>query len=205
LTPCDSHDIYWIRILASNPNLLFSRRLQELSIGSRRKSVIAKLTGDLEPRPTSMAPRQAVQGVLVVSNIVSVDQGECNSEEPHQEDGQPTYEQFVAATSFPYQAPEPRQQQLIQAYAGLSLDMPKAAVLRVLGPPDCSQSLYSKDPPRNYIGSEWTYYFAKPDSELVNEKTDRAIVIFFDRQDHADWIIPQNVSGLKEMKRQHGS
>jgi len=32
----------------------------------------------------------------------------------------------------------------------------------------------------------------------VNENLDRGIFIFFDMNDKVDWIVPQNIEGLKE-------
>lgn len=146
---------------------------------------------------------------LTVSAICLVCLIACGSEsstlEPHPEDGQPTYEQFVAARSFPYDVSESRQHELTTAYVALSLGMSKSSVLRMLGPPDYSMSLYSKEFPGHYVSGKWTYFLSKPDPDLVNEKMDRAILVYFDRNDNAEWIIPHNVPGLTELGGPGGS
>jgi hypothetical protein len=125
--------------------------------------------------------------------------------EPRQADGQPTYEQFVAANAFPYQAPSPRQDKLIHGYATLSVGMSKAAILGVVGPPDYSLPTYARERPAKYVSGKWVYVIAKPDAASWNEKQDRVIVIFFDRNDNAEWIVPLNMPGLAELGGPYGS
>jgi len=123
----------------------------------------------------------------------------------YQADGQPTYQQFVAARAFPYQASSLRRDKLIRGYATLSVGMSKAAILGVLGPPDYSQPMYAKEIPAKYVSGKWVYIIAKSDAVNWSEKQDRVIIIFFDRNDNADWIIPMNLPGLAELGGPRGS
>lgn len=113
-------------------------------------------------------------------------------------DHKPSYEDFISTHTFPYMAPPDRQKRFRQDYSLLSVGLTKAEVLEVLGEPDYSQQRWSKTEPREYLGSHWTYFFEKPDPNLVNENKDKRIDVFFESYDRIDWIT-SNVEGLGQI------
>lgn len=113
-------------------------------------------------------------------------------------DHKPSYEDFVSTHTFPYIASPERQAHLRQNYSRLSVGLVKDQVLEILGEPDYSSQEWSKQMPRQYIGSNWTYFFEKPDYNLTNLEKDKSIEVYFDASDGAHWIV-SNVEGLKEM------
>jgi outer membrane protein assembly factor BamE (lipoprotein component of BamABCDE complex) len=126
----------------------------------------------------------------------------CNSSPvsliPLISDGKKTYQQFISSKSFPYSIQEERKKQITKNYERIKIGMTKQEVYSLLGEPDFSKYLHTKDYPGKYIGSEWTYYFYKPNPKLVNEKLDRGVFIFFGTTDKASWIVPKNIEGLVE-------
>ena len=83
-------------------------------------------------------------------------------------------------------------------FSELKIGMTKKEVSSVIGDPDFSEYMHAKEPPGKYKGSEWTYYFYKPDPNLVNEKLDRGLFLFFGTNDKLNWIVPKNIEGLIE-------
>jgi outer membrane protein assembly factor BamE (lipoprotein component of BamABCDE complex) len=134
----------------------------------------------------------------------------CNSSEDRLirpiADGKRTYQEFISeAKTFPYTISESRKKAIITNYSMLNIGMTKKQVSSILGDPDFSIYLRAKD--SKYLGSEWTYYFYKPDANLVNEKLDRGLFLFFGTNDKLHWIVPKNIEGLIEKgnPRQSGS
>jgi hypothetical protein len=113
-------------------------------------------------------------------------------------DHKSSYEDFVSKHTFPYLAPPDRQNRFRQDYSLLSVGLTKAEVLEVLGEPDSSEQVWSKTEPREYRGSHWTYFFEKPDPNLVNQNKDKSIEVFFEPNDRVHWIT-SNVEGLAEI------
>jgi hypothetical protein len=111
----------------------------------------------------------------------------------------PTYEQFVDSHTFPYSTPLAKQVKLKSNYQNLSIDLSKSSVLEILGKPDHYQESYSKENnPRRYLGSSWTYCFNKQDPNIVNVKTDKEIVVFFNVDGKTHWITA-NIEGLPDI------
>ena len=113
-------------------------------------------------------------------------------------DHKPSYKDFVSTHTFPYVASPERQNHLRQNYSLLSIGLGKAEVLEILGEPDYSQQGWSKEVPREYKESNWTYFFEKPDPNFTNLKSDKNIEVFFDPHDRVYWIV-SNVEGLGEI------
>lgn len=126
----------------------------------------------------------------------------CNSSQvtlnPPISDGMRTYEQFITSKSFPYTIPSERKIKIEQNYNNLKLGMMKKEIQSMLGEPDFSTYMRSKEYPGKRIGYEWKYYFYKPASNLVNEKHDKGVFIYFGTTDKAEWIVPENIEGLAE-------
>ncbi len=79
LTPCDSSDVYWVRVLASNPHFALYQRVEKLNQQNQDAPIVAEFLGALR-KPTSLDARSAareIDAVLSVSEIVSVDMGSC--------------------------------------------------------------------------------------------------------------------------------
>ncbi len=97
---------------------------------------------------------------LVVVLILTVALG-CNSTQvsliPPISDGMKTYEQFVSSKSFPYKIPQERKVQIERKYNNLKLGMTKKDIHSMLGEPDFSTYMYTKEYPGKFIGTEWTY------------------------------------------------
>lgn len=130
----------------------------------------------------------------------------CNSSDvmviPPIPDGKRTYQEFISETKeFPYIISESRKKKIMTNYSTLNIGMTKKEVSLILGDPDFSAYLRAKEPPQKYLGSEWTYYFYKPDPNVVNEKVDQGLFLFFGTNDKLHWIVPQNIEGLKEKGR----
>jgi hypothetical protein len=119
-------------------------------------------------------------------------------------DGKKTYQEFISSNSFPYSMQEDRKNQISNSYDKLKIGMTKHEVNLILEDPDCSEHRNTKQYPWKYLGTTWKYYFYKPYSNLVNEKLDKGILIFFDTNDKVQYIYPQNIEGLniKESTRQ---
>jgi outer membrane protein assembly factor BamE (lipoprotein component of BamABCDE complex) len=126
----------------------------------------------------------------------------CNSSQvsliPPISDGKKTFQQFISSKSFPYSIQENRKKQIIDNYQKLEIGMTKQEVNTFIGEPDFSKYMHSKDSPSKYLGSKWTYYFYKPAANIVNEKLDRGLLIYYGTDDKTNWIVPRNIEGLTE-------
>jgi hypothetical protein len=112
-------------------------------------------------------------------------------------DGQPSHEDFVRAVpTFPYVASSERQNRIRAGYVQLEIGATKEQVLTALGQPDYSQLRFTKGPKPRWLGSSWTYWFAKR-SDGANT-FDPVVQIFFDTNDRAEWMGPCNIDGLPE-------
>jgi hypothetical protein len=102
--------------------------------------------------------------------------------------------------SYPYSPSEERKSRLLQNYSKLSLGMSKDQVASLLGEPDYSLILF--DIGAGDKGSAWVYYlYLKTD--LPNTFDDKSIEVFFNLDNQMDWVVPQNVEGLKEIRGQN--
>ncbi len=114
-------------------------------------------------------------------------------------DSMSTYQQFVDLHTFPYIAPKTKQDEVKRNYSKLSLGLSKSEVAKIIGLPDYSEISYSKENnPKKYLGSSWVYYFEKQSPTIVNEKTDKQIIVFFNPEGKTHWII-SNIDGLTEI------
>jgi hypothetical protein len=143
--------------------------------------------------------RRAIIQLLTILLFASA----CNSSEvaliPPIADGKRTYQEFISqAKRFPYTISESRKKRIRSHYSELKIEMTKKEVSSMIGDPDFSEYLRGKEPPQKYLGSEWTYYFYMTDPNLVNEKRDRGIFLFFGTSDRLHKIVPQNIEGLIE-------
>lgn len=75
VTECKTGRVYWVRILASNPYFLFSKKVEELT--AKGKNIIAEFRGELSQGKTSTGPRYPIDGTLNVYQVVSVENGHC--------------------------------------------------------------------------------------------------------------------------------
>jgi len=103
--------------------------------------------------------------------------------------------------TFPYTISDSRRELILAQYSQLKLGMTKQDVLTILGEPDFTGYLHSKQPQSRYLGSRWMYYFYKADSSLVNERLDKSVQVFFSPDDKVSWVRPKNVPGLAEIGR----
>jgi hypothetical protein len=111
-----------------------------------------------------------------------------------------TYQQFVKLHAFPYTAPKNKQGEIKRNYSKLSLGLSKSEVINIIGSPDYSEILYSKESNHTkYLGSSWVYYFEKQSPTIVNEKTDKRINVFFNTEGKTHWII-SDIDGLTEIE-----
>lgn len=137
-----------------------------------------------------------------IAALVLIVASACNSSQvtliPPISDGMRTYEQFISSKSFPYTIPQERKIKIEQNYKNLKIDMTKKDIQLMLGEPDFSKYMHTKESPSKFIGSKWTYYFYKPAPNLVNEKLDKGVFIYFGSTDKAERIVPKNIEGLVE-------
>jgi hypothetical protein len=75
LTDCVTGQVYWVRVLASNPNYLLSKKVEELELVS--KNIIAEFKGEVTTGSISNGPKYHVDGTLNVSQIISMENGVC--------------------------------------------------------------------------------------------------------------------------------
>ena len=68
--------VYWLRVLASNPYFLFSKKVDELN-SAGAGTIIAEFSGEISPGMPSLGPRYPVDGTLNVHTILSVEKGSC--------------------------------------------------------------------------------------------------------------------------------
>jgi hypothetical protein len=91
----------------------------------------------------------------------------------------PTYEQFRAAhPGRAFQATPERRANVLAALNAVRPGMSRHQVASALGRPDWARDLARKESPR-IVGSEWAYALAKPDLDLVNERNDQAVYVYF--------------------------
>ena len=119
---------------------------------------------------------------------------------PPVSDGKATYEQFVQKNSFPHTISEQRKMLILDKYNKLQIGMTKQDVSSLIGDPDFSTYLYTKEYPGEYLGTHWTYYFKKINPNLTNLKLDLSVNVFFDTADKAHWIVADNIESLAEKK-----
>ena len=99
----------------------------------------------------------------------------------------PTYSQFRAQQrSSAFTAAPERQATLLTAMASVRVGMPLHQVAAVLGRPDFASDLASKESPR-LTGTEWVYLLSSENLDAVNERTDRAVVIYFGADYRVTW------------------
>lgn len=77
ITDCQSRRVYWVRVLASNPNFMLTRKVDDL-MAKGANSVIAELRGEASRGASSVGPGHRVDGTLDVREIVSVARGSCD-------------------------------------------------------------------------------------------------------------------------------
>jgi hypothetical protein len=91
-------------------------------------------------------------------------------------DGEATYEQYTSRVAeYPFEAPPPRAEHLVEAYPKLALGMSRAEVRAILGPPDFSQSAVRKKS-GDCLAIIWRYVLYDLD-EAANETWDRNISV----------------------------
>jgi hypothetical protein len=75
VTECKTGRVYWLRILASNPHVIFSKKVEELS--SKDAKITAVFQGEISPGVPSLGPLYPVDGTLNVYQVISIQQGTC--------------------------------------------------------------------------------------------------------------------------------
>lgn len=78
ITECKSGRIYWVRVLASNPHFLLTKKVEEISSKGEAK-IIAEFSGEIQNVKPSSGPDYSVDGTLVVNKVFSVKLGDCNN------------------------------------------------------------------------------------------------------------------------------
>jgi hypothetical protein len=76
ITDCKSRRVYWVRVLASNPNFLLTKKVDELT-SKGAENIVAELRGEVKTGIPSAGPRYPVDGTLNVHQIISVARGSC--------------------------------------------------------------------------------------------------------------------------------
>jgi hypothetical protein len=76
VTDCESGRVYWVRVLASNPHFLLTKRVEAL-VSKGERNIIAEFRGDVQPGRPSFGPLYPVDGTLNVRDIVSIEKGTC--------------------------------------------------------------------------------------------------------------------------------
>jgi hypothetical protein len=72
---------------------------------------------------------------------------------------------------------------LAAAIGSLELGASRESVVTALGAPDSDQTGAEKAPGHAFGGRRFVYYFVRGDPELVNERTDQSVVLWFDEED----------------------
>ncbi len=76
ITDCKSGRVYWVRVLASNPNFLLTQKVEELA-SRGAENIVAEFRGEVKTGMPSAGPRDPVDGTLNVHQIISVARGSC--------------------------------------------------------------------------------------------------------------------------------
>lgn len=76
ITDCKSGRVYWVRILASNPNFLLTKKVEELT-SKGAENIVAEFRGEVKTGILSAGPRYPIDGTLNVHQIISVARGSC--------------------------------------------------------------------------------------------------------------------------------
>ncbi len=76
VTECKTGRVYWVRVLASNPHFIFSKKVEELT-SRGTKNILAEFRGEINSGVPSVGPRYPVDGTLNVHQIMSVEKGSC--------------------------------------------------------------------------------------------------------------------------------
>ncbi|MCC6695083.1 MAG: hypothetical protein IT365_05585 [Candidatus Hydrogenedentes bacterium] len=82
--------------------------------------------------------------------------------------------------SFPYDAPASKQEKVVEAFPQLKVGMDKDSVNTLLGDPDAEFLTYADDNEQDFQGSSWGYYLHRHEAELVDEKHDITVFVYFD-------------------------
>jgi hypothetical protein len=76
ITDCTSGRVYWVRVLASNPHFLLTKRVDELA-SKGAENIVAEFHGEVNTGVPSVGPGYFVDGTLSVHQILSVAPGRC--------------------------------------------------------------------------------------------------------------------------------
>lgn len=76
VTECGTGRVYWVRVLASNPHVLFTRKVDELA-SKGVKNIIAEFRGEISTGMPSLGPPYPVDGTLTVHRVISIESGNC--------------------------------------------------------------------------------------------------------------------------------
>ena len=77
MTDCKSGRVYWVRVLASNPYFLLTKKVEELTLKST-ENIVSEFRGEINLGIPSSGPRYPVDGTLNVHQIISVTHGSCD-------------------------------------------------------------------------------------------------------------------------------
>jgi hypothetical protein len=108
-----------------------------------------------------------------------------------------TYKQWKESARFPYSASQFRREQIVKNYDRVGVGSTKEEFVEALGEPDYEQEMYPKEPNRPCMGYAFTYYFEKPDANLVSEIQDKRVEAFFSPAGKTIWVA-SNIRGLGE-------
>jgi hypothetical protein len=114
-------------------------------------------------------------------------------------DGMPTSEEFEKGIQkYPYSASPERSAIVVSGLKKAERYMTKQQVLNLLGRPEYSSIIYGpKGLGERWLGSSWTYWLSKRDSGV--NMYDPCVVVFFNTNGLADWIVPSNIAGAHEI------
>lgn len=85
----------------------------------------------------------------------------------------------------------------IFGYNKLSVGDAEGRVLKYMGEPDFKQPLNTKK--GELLGKSYKYYVYRHNENMVNEKYDQLITIYFDTTGKITWAVPKNIKGLNEI------
>jgi hypothetical protein len=147
-------------------------------------------------RATSSKPSAAILVCLLVATV-SCGERDSETQLAPVSDGKRSYNDFKQAVgSFPYTAPQERQNRIRSGYAQVAVGANKDEVARALGEPDFTQNDYSKEARPGWLGSSWSYYLSKRSDG--GNVSDPVVHVFFGTDGRATWIVPSNIEGLHE-------